>query len=73
MFLLGSSKLGLDNLFKCILRQVAAEQVSVDEESRRAGDPGPQPQLPVLLNLRRVLAAGQAGTKLFLIKLKTMG
>src|SRR2546426_1015930 len=70
---LGSSKLGLDGLFKGVLRQVAAEHAAVDEESRSAGESGPQPQLQVLFNLRLVPAAGQARIKLFLIELQTAG
>src|SRR2546425_127914 len=66
---LGSSKLGLDGLFKGVLRQVAAEHAAVDEESRSAGESGPQPQLQVLFDLRLVPAAGQARIKLFLIEL----
>src|SRR2546425_128568 len=67
------SKLGLDGLFKGVLRQVAAEHAAVDEESRSAGEPRPQPQLQVLFNLRLVPAAGQARIKLFLIELQTAG
>src|SRR5437879_13579935 len=61
---LGSSELGLDGLFKGVLRQVAAEHAAVDEESRSTGDSGPQAQLQVLFDLRLVPAAGQARIKL---------
>ncbi len=66
---LGGSKLGFDGPFERFLGQVAAERVSVDEEPRGAREPGPQPQLPVLLDLYLILAAGQAGIELFLIDL----
>src|SRR5207247_3611450 len=68
---LGSSQLGLDRLFKGVQRQVAAEHAAVDEESRSPGEPGPQPELQVLFNLRLVPAAGQARIKMFLIELQT--
>src|SRR2546430_16929430 len=45
---LGSSKLGLDGLFKGVLRQVAPERAAVYDESRRTGASGPQHQLQVV-------------------------
>src|SRR5262249_2546059 len=60
-------------LLKRFLREVATQKLAVDDESRSTADPGPHPQLQVLLNLRLVLFAGEAGIELLAVEFQRAG
>src|SRR5207249_3101125 len=59
----------INNSRERVLGLGAGEHNSIDEESRRPGNTGLLALLKVLINLRLVLAARQAGTKLVVIEL----
>ena len=72
-FVLGNAKFRLDQPVECVRRLGATQEGSVDEKPRSSIDPGPDSFLDVFFNCRPVLAAGEAGIKLFLIKLQAAG
>src|SRR6266567_9216164 len=55
---------------KLVLGLGAGELNSIDEESRRPGNTGLPAFLDILINVRLVLAARQAGAKLLVIELQ---